>query len=182
MTTPQPARLRPSSPTRYEQISRHLLQQAEDELDKGDVLQASEKIWLAVAHELKAIAQHRGWNHRYHNHLRAEVSFLSMEWNRPDWLVTFGAIENMHTNAYEHQWFPEDLRPFLEPAGSYCQELAEVRQETPPQGVPLTDVQQATQAIHLRTLTRPLNDLAAFGPQFTPEEEAELPPVSPTES
>lgn len=181
MTTPQPPRLRPSSPTGYEQINRHLFQQAEEELDKGDVLQASEKVWLAVAHELKAIAQQRGWNHRYHNHLRAEVSFLSMEWNRPDWLVTFGAIENMHTNAYEHQWFPEDLRPFLEPAAAYCQELAGVRQEPPPHGVPLTDRQQATQAIHLRTLTRPLNEQAAFGPQFTPEEEAELPPVSPTE-
>ena len=74
MTTPQPARLRPSSPDRYEEISRHLLQQAEEELDKGDVLQASEKIWLSVAHELKAIAQHRGWNHRYHNHIRAVAS------------------------------------------------------------------------------------------------------------
>ena len=179
MTTPQPTKLQPSSPDRYEEISRHLLQQAEDELDKGDVLQVSEKIWLAVAHELKAIAQQRGWNHRYHNHLRAEVSFLSMEWNRPDWLVIFGAIENMHTNAYEHQWFPSDLRPYLEPARSYCQELSEVREAPPPQDVQVTPEQQATQAIRHRTLTRPLNEQAAFGPQFTREEEAELPPVSP---
>ena len=179
MTTPQTAKLQPSSPDRYEEISRHLLQQAEEELDKADVLQASEKIWLAVAHELKAIAQQRGWNHRYHNHLRAEVSFLSMEWNRPDWLVIFGAIENMHTNAYEHQWFPSDLRPYLEPARSYCQELSEVREAPPPQDVQLTPEQQATQAIRHRTLTRPLNEQAAFGPQFTTEEEAELPPVSP---
>jgi hypothetical protein len=179
MTTPQPARLRPSSPNRYEEISRHLLHQGEEELDKGDVLQASEKIWLAVAHELKAIAQHRGWNHRYHNHLRAEVAFLSMEWHRPDWLVTFGAIENMHTNAYEHQWFPEDLRPYLEPASSYCQELTEIRQTPPPQDAQLTPEQQATHAIHLRTLTRPLSEQAAFEPEFTPEEAADLPSVSP---
>ena len=181
MTTPQPARLRPSSPTRYEEISRHLLQQAEEELDKGDVLQASEKIWLAVAHELKAIAQHRGWNHRYHNHLRAEVSFLSMERDRPEWLVTFGAIENMHTNAYEHQWFPSNLRPYLEPARAFCRELAEARQAPPPQDVQLTPEQQSTYAINLRTLTRPLNEQTAFGPQFTAEEETELPPVSPTQ-
>ena len=181
MTTPQPARLRPSSPTRYEEISRHLLQQAEEELDKGDVFQASEKIWLAVAHELKAIAQQRGWNHRYHNHLRAEASFLSMEWNRPDWQVTFGAIENMHTNAYEHQWFPGYLRPYLEPARAYCRELAETRQASPPQDVQLTPEQQATQTVNFRTLTRPLSEQAAFGPEFTPREEAELPPVSPNQ-
>jgi len=179
MTTPQPAGLRPSSPNRYEEISRHLLDQADEELDKGDVLQASEKIWLAVAHELKAIAQHRGWNHRYHNHLRSAVSLLSMEWGRPDWQVTFGAIENMHTNAYEHQWFPSNLRPYLEPARAYCQELAEARQTPSPQDVQLTSEQQATQAINLRTLTRPLSEQAAFGPEFTPEEEAELPPISP---
>ncbi len=77
MTTPRRERLRPSSPNRYEEISRHLLDQADEELDKGDVLLAPEKIWLAVAHELKGIAQHRGWNHRYHNHLRAAVSLFS---------------------------------------------------------------------------------------------------------
>lgn len=181
MTTPRSEKLRPSSPGRYEEISRHLLQQAEDELDKGDVLQASEKIWLAVAHELKAIAQHRGWNHRYHNHIRATASCLSMEWDRPDWQIAFGSFDNMHTNAYEHQWFPGELRLYLEPARSYCRELADVRLAPPPQDVQLTPEQQATQAILLRTLTRPLSEQAAFGPQFTPEEEAELPPVSPTQ-
>lgn len=181
MTTPQPAKLRPSSPERYEEISRHLLQQAEEELDKGDVLQASEKIWLAVAHELKAIAQQRGWNHRYHNHLRAVASYLSMEWARPDWETTFGSFDGMHTNAYEHQRFPGQLRPYLELARSYCQESAEIRQAPPPPDVQLTAEQQATQAISLRTLTRPLSEQAAFGPEFTPEEEAELPPVSPTQ-
>ena len=179
MATPQPARLRPSSPDRYEEISRHLLLQAEEELDKGDALQASEKIWLSVAHGLKAVAQDRDWNHRYHNHLRAIASCLSMEWGRPDWLITFGSFDGMHTNAYEHQWFPGQLRPFLELARSYCQELAEVRQAPPPQGIQLTTEQQATQAISLRTLTRPLSEQAAFGPEFTPEEEAELPSVSP---
>lgn len=179
MTTPQPARLRPSSPNRYEEISRHLLDQADEKLDQGDVLQGSEKIWLAVAHELKAIAQHRGWNHRYHNHLRAEASYLSLEWGRPDWLTTFGSFDNMHTNAYEHQQFTGHVRPYLELARSYCQELSLVRHMPPPQDVQLTPEQQATQAINLRILTRPLSEQAAFGPEFTPEEEAELPPVSP---
>ena len=49
MTTPQTEKLQPSPPARYNEISRHLLQQAEEELEKGDSLQASEKVWLAVA-------------------------------------------------------------------------------------------------------------------------------------
>ena len=85
----------------------------------------------------------------------------------------------MHVNAYEHQWFPSNLRPYLEPARAYCQELAEARQTPSPQDVQLTPEQQATQAINLRTLTRPLSEQAAFGPEFTLDEEAELPPVSP---
>ena len=179
MTTPQPSRLRPSPPNRYEEISLHLLEQAEEELDEGDVLQASEKIWLSVAHELKAIAQQLGWNPRYHNHLRAIASYMSMEWGRPDWETAFGSLDGMHSNAYEHQRFAGHVRPYLELARSYCRELVDTRQVPLPQGVQLTAEQQATQAINLGTLTRPLDEQAAFGPLFTPEEETQLPPVSP---
>ena len=167
MTTPQPARLRPSSPTRYEQISRHLLQQAEDELDKGDVLQASEKIWLAVAHSVKAVAQDRGWNHRYHNHLRAALAFLSTEWTRTDWQITFSAIENLHTNAYEHQEFVRQIQPFLNAAENFCNDMVRTRRSSPPEASQ-SEAQRRDQQRLLRILTRPLNDLAAFGPQYTP--------------
>ncbi len=34
---------------------------------------------------LKAVAQHRGWNHRYPNHLSAAAYYLAAELNRPDW-------------------------------------------------------------------------------------------------
>ncbi len=180
MTTPQPARLRSSSPDRYEEISRHLLLQAEEELDKGDFLQASEKIWLSVAHELKAIAQRRGWNHRYHNHLRAAASCLSMEWGRPDWETTFGSFDGMHTNAYEHQFFASQIQSYLNLARNFCYDLAATMLTSPPEAT-LSTVQQRDRERFLRTLTRPLSEQAAFGPEFTPEEEAELPPVSPTQ-
>ena len=44
-------------------ISRRFIDHARDELDRGNRLQASEKIWGAAAHALKAIAIQRGWNH-----------------------------------------------------------------------------------------------------------------------
>ena len=43
------------------QISRRLIQQARHELDRGDRLQATEKVWGALAQLLKAHGQQRGW-------------------------------------------------------------------------------------------------------------------------
>ena len=179
MTTPQTEKLQPSPPARYNEISRHLLQQAEEELEKGDALQASEKVWLAVAHALKAIAQHHGWNHRYHNHLRAEVSYLSLTWNHPDWVTTFSAIENLHINAYEHQRVVSEVRPHLELARSFCQDLTQTWRTTPPNAGHLTDDQEHAQARFLITLTRPLPEQAAHGTELTEAELADLPPVNP---
>ena len=48
--------LRASPPQRYQEISQHLLEQARRELDQGDILQASEKVWGATAHAIKALA------------------------------------------------------------------------------------------------------------------------------
>jgi hypothetical protein len=49
--------LRASPPERYEEISQLLLEQAQEELEKGDVLQGSEKVWGATAHAVKAHSQ-----------------------------------------------------------------------------------------------------------------------------
>ena len=181
MTTPQAEKLRPSTPERYEAMSRHLLRQAEEELEKGDALQASEKIWGAVAHALKAVAQQRGWNHRFHNHLRAVAYFLAREWNRSGWNINFDAFDAMHTNLYEHHIHVGDLLPKLELARIYCQELWETRVSEPPAREPLSPAERRAQGALLRTLTRQLREAAAFGDQFTEEELEDLPPVTPTQ-
>ena len=178
MTTPHPEKLRPSTPERYEEISQHFFQQSEEELEKGDALQGSEKIWLAVGHTLKSIAQRRGWNHRYHNHLRSVASYLALEWNRPDWETYFSAIENLHTNAYEHQRMVVQVLPHLELARKYCQDLEQTLVSEPPE-VSLSDFQRRSQTRLLNTLTRPLSEQAAFGEEFTNEELENLPPVKP---
>lgn len=183
MTTPTtaPQQLRPSTPARYERISQLRLTLAREELDKGDFAQATEKIWGAIAMALKAVAQQRGWNHRFHNHLRAVSTYLALEWNRPDWVVNFGAMDNMHTNFYEHQMFDSTVRPYLELAETCCRELWQVRRSEPPRPARLTRRQQADRERFLRILTQQLNPSVAFGPEFTPEEEAALPPVVPGE-
>lgn len=183
MTTPtaEIQQLRPSSPARYEQISQLRLTLAREELDQGDLAQAAEKIWGAIATALKAVAQQRGWNHRFHNHLRAVSTYLALEWSRPDWIVNFGAMDTMHTNFYEHQMFDSDLRPYLELAEVCCRELWQVRRSEPPRPANLTRRQRTDRERLMRVLTMPLNPKVAFGPELTEEEMAALPPVDPGE-
>ena len=50
----------------YAAFSRRFVRQAQEEFDKGDQLQASEKAWGAAAHAVKAVAASRGWNHNSH--------------------------------------------------------------------------------------------------------------------
>ena len=184
MTTPtaEIQQLRPSSPARYEQISQLRLTLAREELDKGDLAQAAEKIWGAIATALKAVAQQRGWNHRFHNHLRAVSTYLALEWGRPDWIVNFGAMDTMHTNFYEHQMFDSDVRPLLAAAITCCRDLGQLRrQDEPPRPANLTRRQRADRERLMRVLTMPLPPKVAFGPELTEEEMAALPPVAPGE-
>ena len=45
----------------HREISTQFLEHAEDELRKGDLLQASEKAWGAVSHYVNSIARQRNW-------------------------------------------------------------------------------------------------------------------------
>ena len=45
----------------HREISTQFLEHAEDELRKGDLLQASEKAWGAVSHYVNSVARQRNW-------------------------------------------------------------------------------------------------------------------------
>ena len=67
--------------TTYREQSRIFLGQAQEELSKGDLQQASEKGWGAAAHMVKAIAQRRGWYDRGHRSLQQVINELHDETN-----------------------------------------------------------------------------------------------------
>ena len=178
MTTPPTEQLRPSPPERYEEQAFHSLEQAEEELARGDARQAAEKIWVAAANALKAVCQQRGWNHRYHNHLRAAAYYLAVEQDRPDLELTFDAIQHMHTNFYEHQLWVDEAQRRLAIARSFCRDICGMRLSEP-SDQDLTTAETGGQEARLRTLTRPLPAHSAFGPQFSAVEAQDLPPVRP---
>ena len=86
---------------KYREASRHLLQQARTELDAGDVRQASEKGWGAVAQMVKSVAEQRGWRHRSHALLGDAVDTLADEVGDEDIARLFDVASALHVNFYE---------------------------------------------------------------------------------
>ncbi len=93
--------------------SRRLLEQAEREYRAGDVLQASEKGWGAAAHAIKAIAEHRGWEHRRHGHLVRAARRIADELEQPIVWDLFQVASAQHQNFYEGWLDHEDVQQAL---------------------------------------------------------------------
>ncbi len=171
--------LKASPPERYEEISRHLLEQAREEFDKGDILQASDKVWGTTAHAVKSVCQRMGWNHHAHNHLRAAASYISSEFGRDDLRLAFGYLESLHTNYYEHQWEVADVRTGINNAAFFIRELSTLPLENIPSDQSHQSLfEQQSQQRLLRMLT--LKNQYSHGPQLEGEELNNLPPVKPS--
>ena len=83
------------------------LRHAEEEFEAGDLPQASEKAWGAVAHYLKSVAKFRGWRNRSHSDLNDIATDLSYETDDPRRIRRlYGSVSSLHQNFYE-DWLPE---------------------------------------------------------------------------
>ena len=85
----------------YSTHSRRLMEHAEEQLAKGDRLQASEKAWGAVAHQIKAIADRRGWEYESHPQVYGIVDRLAKETEDPEKVrLLFAVAAGLHRNYY----------------------------------------------------------------------------------
>lgn len=91
----------------YAETSRQLLGDAHRELDAGDLIQASEKLWGAAAHMVKEFAARRGWPHGSHRNLNETISRLPRETSDPDLLDLFAYAQSLHVNFYEDWQTPD---------------------------------------------------------------------------
>ena len=89
------------------EISDRLLQYAYEQFEAGDLIQASEKSWGAVAHYLKSVAKFRGWQNRTHSDLSDIADDLGHETDDLDRIrdLYFSAGQ-MHQNFYE-DWYSD---------------------------------------------------------------------------
>ena len=107
-------------------ISAALLDQANIELEAGDLIQASEKFWGAAAHSLKSIAETRGWQHKSHAHFYRIIRNLSNETSDKDLIYLFNAADSLHSNFYEN-WMQEDeIRHFSIQVAQLIDRLSEI--------------------------------------------------------
>lgn len=73
-----------------------------DEFESGELLQASEKAWCAVAHYVKSIARERGWPDRSHADVNTSARRLIAETDDPKSNETkLRAVNALHHNFYE---------------------------------------------------------------------------------
>ena len=70
----------------HRERSRRFLSLVDDELGRGELEEASNKVWGAAAHAIKAAAESRGWEHDAHVLLQRAVQRLIREEGAPQHL------------------------------------------------------------------------------------------------
>ena len=133
MTT-TPALPEPGSATVEDrvQISRRLIQQARNELEGGDRLQATEKVWGALAQILKAHGQQRGWlNMGSHRTVGRIAQQLAAEYNDLNIINAYVAADNGHRNFYDNEMSPPEIEDIITVVAKVLPELESALSEPP---------------------------------------------------
>ena len=84
----------------HRERSRHFLDLVDDELERGELEEACNKVWGAAAHAIKATAEQRGWPHHAHALLEDTVKRLVREEGAPPHLQG-----QYYIASYFHQRF-----------------------------------------------------------------------------
>ena len=108
---------------KYAEMSQRYIRQADEEFEKGDLGQASNKAWGAAALALKAIAEQRGWNHSRHGLLYDISGQMADELGRPDLRIMFRSANAMHQNYYEDWMAADEVRDGINSAKEYLMAL-----------------------------------------------------------
>ena len=85
----------------HQECSRHFLDLVDDELTRGELEEAGNKVWGAAAHAIKAVAERRGWEHHAHALLEEAVYRLVREEGAPgDLLIQYVTASAFHQRFY----------------------------------------------------------------------------------
>ena len=80
--------------------AREFLVKADRHFAESDQLQASEKLWGAVAHAVMAVAQEKGWPHTGHLELKRVAERLAVEYDDPMIAAGFGVAEMYYHDSH----------------------------------------------------------------------------------
>ena len=95
-------------------IARRFLSEAVAELRGGNRLQAGERVWDAMAHTLKGIAEQRGWKHESHRQVENIGLQIATECQDSDLAeAILDTYHQGHKNFYENQRSAETIRELI---------------------------------------------------------------------
>lgn len=98
----------------YARQGRIFLNQAYEELERDDLRQASEKGWGAASQLVKAYAEAQGLQHDRHYLIDRTVRRLIEDTEDDSLLDYFAAAGLLHTNFYEGEYGPRQVRRSLD--------------------------------------------------------------------
>ena len=79
----------------------HFLELVDDEVERGELEEASNKLWGSAAHAIKAVAERRGWSHGAHRDLEDAVMRLIDDEGAPAILLSHYGLANwFHSRFY----------------------------------------------------------------------------------
>ena len=130
---PEPAE--EQSPEDRRAMSRRFIMEAREELEGGNLLQAGEKAWGAVAQHLKIIGDDRGWNHGSHRQLESIWRQISVEY--PDYHsaefadALSDAYHKGRINFYHDSFNLDEVEEIVEGVEKACWCLKHLRPRLP---------------------------------------------------
>ena len=131
MLDPENEQYRQEKSDRYAKLGRLQLRQAQQELNRGDAVQASEKAYGAVSAAAKAYGEKRGWNHYNHHRVGLILEQLREEWQEPFLNNAYGSVEALHNNFFEHELATVKVQDHIDLAKALVARLEEIRQVEP---------------------------------------------------
>ena len=124
---PETEQQRREKSDRYFQLSQRLLKHAQEQLDKGDTVQASEKAYCAVSHAVKSYGELRGWNHYNHHRVGLILDQLRDEEKDPSLTESYDAVESLHKNFFEYEMDPTRVKDRVDTARNLVDKLQKLR-------------------------------------------------------
>ena len=113
----------------HQDISDRFLKHSRRELEQGDLLQASEKSWGAVAHYIKSIAHEEGWPDGTHGDIAKNARKLIVLTDNPNTnRILFQAMNALHVNFHEADLDEDDVQISVQSAGTLIAEMKVARQ------------------------------------------------------
>ena len=103
--------------------SERMLAHAEAMLEAGDRLQASEKIWGALSHGVRQVADRRGWPLTENRDQKAVGAYIAQRLGDDALDSDMGALWEFHVNFYEDNENAATLAKGLEKARDACAKL-----------------------------------------------------------